>query len=322
MIAAVDRREVPLAPLLCPFDRSAERFREVTDKELLCVDLQLAAEPAADLRRDHAHLVLSEAKIQRNDELHEMRDLRGRPERELSGLELRRDRTRFHRVRDETLVDDPLIDLDLGILEGLVDVATFDRIREYEVRPELLVKDRRACFEGLGRIDHDRKRLVVDRDQVRRAFRGIARVRDDGRDGVARVACLVGRDRHVLRPVHARDGDEDRQHAGHLEVLPGEDGDDAGLLLGGGRVDPADPRVGVRAAHERQVRHPLQHHVVGERPLARDEARVLFAGHTRADVGGSGCAGHRFTSAATFGRAPAVWRISADAERIAFTMLW
>ena len=144
----MDRREVPLAPLLRPLHRSPERFREVTDEELLGVHLQLAAEAAADLRGDHADFVLSQAQVERDDELHEVRDLRGAPERELAGLELRGDRARLHRIRDEALVDDPLADPDLGILEGLVDVAAFDRIREDQVRAELLMNDRSARFEG------------------------------------------------------------------------------------------------------------------------------------------------------------------------------
>ena len=183
------------------------------------------------------------------------------------------------------------------------------------------MNDRSAGFEGFRRIDHDRKGLVVDRDQVCRAFRRIARVGDDRSDGIACIACLVGRDRHVLRSIHARNADEHWQHAGRLEVFPRQNGDHAWLFLRGPRVDPADPGVGVRAPNKGEVRHALEHHVVGEGPLARDEARVLFARKTRADVGGIRCGGHRVTSAATLGRAPAVCRISADAERIAFTML-
>ena len=105
----------------------------MTDEELLGVHLQLAAEAAADLRGDHADFVLSQAQVERGDELHEVRDLRGAPERELAGLELRSDRTRLHRIRDEALVDDPLADSDFGILEGLLDIAAFDRIREDQV---------------------------------------------------------------------------------------------------------------------------------------------------------------------------------------------
>src|SRR5438309_4080070 len=172
MVAAMDRREISLPPLLRPLDRTAEGLREVTDKELLGVDLELAAEAAADLWRDHAHLVLSEAEVERDDELHEVRDLGAAPERELARLELGRDRARLHRIRNETLVHDPLTDFDLGVLECLVDVAAFDRVREHEVRPKLFMDDRRARFEGFGRVDHDRKRLVIDRDEVRGALRG------------------------------------------------------------------------------------------------------------------------------------------------------
>ena len=296
----MDRREIALAPLLRPFHRTTERLRQITDEELLGVDLELAAESTADLRRDHAHLVLPKAEVERDDELHEVRDLRRRPERELARLELRGHGARLHRVRDEALVDDALSHFDLGVLERLVDVAALDRVREDEIGAELLVDDRRARFERLRRVDHHRKRLVVHRDQIRRSLRGVTRIRDDRGDRVARIPRFVGRDRHVLRAVHARNGDEHGQHARRLELGAREHRDDTGLLLGGGGVDPADAGVRVRTPHERHVRHALQHHVVGESPLTRDEARVLFACDARSDVFRIGGDGHGCTSAAIF----------------------
>ena len=230
-----------------------------------------------------------------------MRDLRGRPERELAGLELRGGRTRLHRVRNEALVDDPLRDRDLRVLERLVDVAALDRVREDEVRAELLVNDRCAWFEGLGGVDHHGEGFVVDRDQVRGPLCGVARIRDDRDDRIAGVSRLVDGDRHVLRAVHARHRDEHRQHSGRLELFAGQHCDDAGLLLGGSGVDPSDPRVRVRASHEGHVRHALQHYVVGEGRIASDETRVFLPSEARADVGRVGRGGHRFTSAATFG---------------------
>src|SRR5437867_8249189 len=129
----MDRREIALAPLLRPFHRTTERLRQITDEELLGVDLELAAESTADLRRDHADLVLPKAEVERGDQLHEVRDLRRRPERELAGLELRGHGARLHRVRDKALVDDALSDLDLSVLERLVDVAALHRVGEDEV---------------------------------------------------------------------------------------------------------------------------------------------------------------------------------------------
>ena len=224
------RGEVSLTPLLGPLHRAAEGLREVPDQELLCINLELAAEATADLRRDHAHLVLREPEAQRGDELHEVWDLRRRPERELPCLELGCGRAGLHRVRDETLVDQVQRDFHLRVPEGLVDVPALHRIGEDEVRPELLVDDRRARLERLGRVDHDGERLVIHRDCVRRALRGVAGLGHDRRDGIAGVPDLIGRDRHVLRGALLWDRDEDRQHAGGLEVLTGQHRDHAGLL--------------------------------------------------------------------------------------------
>src|SRR5207244_12530956 len=98
-----------------------------------------------------------------------------------------------------------------------------------------------------------------------------------------------------------------RSHAGRLEVFPRQNSDHAWFFLRGLRVDPADPGVSVRAPNQGEVRHALEHHVVGEGPLTCDEPRVLFARNTRADVGGICCSGHRVNYAATLGRAPGLW---------------
>ena len=45
--------------------------------DLLAVDLQLGAEAAADVRRDHAHLVLGHAELEGDEQAQEVRDLGG-----------------------------------------------------------------------------------------------------------------------------------------------------------------------------------------------------------------------------------------------------
>ena len=69
-----------------------------------------------------------------------------------------------------------------------------------------------------------------------------------------------------------------------LDVLAGEHGQHAGHGLGRGLVDAADPRMGVRAAHEVGVGLAVLVDVVGVAALAGDEALVLLADDRGADA--------------------------------------
>src|SRR5207249_2579228 len=149
----------------------------------------------------------------------------------------------------------------------------------------------------------------------------LVRVGDDSRDRVTCVAGPITREWHVLRAVHPRHRDEHGEHAGGLRVLAGHDGNDAGLLARGRRVDATDPRVRMRTPYQRDVDHTGQGHVIGEDAATPDEPRIFLARRARADVGGRCGSGHLFTSAHTFIGVVAP-RISVAAERIALTMLW
>ena len=61
-----------------PAHRPLEPARQVRDERLLAVDVQLRAEAAADVGRDHAEVVLRDAEHAGELEPHEVRDLRRR----------------------------------------------------------------------------------------------------------------------------------------------------------------------------------------------------------------------------------------------------
>src|SRR6185312_10602445 len=65
--------------------------------------------------------------------------------------------------------------------------------------------------------------------------------------------------------------------AADLDVLAGEDGDDAGRGLGLARVDPAERRVRVRAAQKIGVGLIRAVDVVDVVAFAREEAEIFFA---------------------------------------------
>ena len=109
--APVDGGHVVLRALLDPLHRPADLAAERQRQRLLRVDVQLRAEAAADVGRDDPQLRLGDAGHAGERHLRDVRDLRGRPQRELA---LGRDRhrqtaARLDRVRDQARLDVPLL---------------------------------------------------------------------------------------------------------------------------------------------------------------------------------------------------------------------
>ncbi len=87
---------------------------------------------------------------------------------------LRERRPRLHRVRDQALVDDPLLHDDVGGAEGRLDVAARDVPVEADVVRDVGVDLRRALLRRLPRVDDHGQRLVVHLDRVGGVARGVA----------------------------------------------------------------------------------------------------------------------------------------------------
>ncbi len=259
-------------------------------EDLLGVDVELGAEAAADVGRDHADLVLGGRGDQRDHQPQDVGDLRRRVERHLAGRGDRvgDDAARFHRRGDEPLLQVLALDHDLGVGEGLLE-GLLRRHREVEVEALVVaqvgVDEVGALGHGGLHVDDRRERLVVDLDVLERIGGLVAVAADHHRDAVADVARRVHRQRHVRRVLHVR---RDRPGARQRAVLPlqvraGERRDHAGLRERSGHVDARDARVRHGAAQHGHVEHAGQLHVVGPRRLARDQPRVLLAQHDPAD---------------------------------------
>jgi hypothetical protein len=124
------------------------------------------------------------------------------------------------------------------------------------------VHERRARLRGLDGIEHRSEFLVVDVDRVQRLRRLSPRPRRDGRDWIARVQRAVEREHGLvadLRPVRPV-----RAH------VVGKQHDAA--VRHGRRVDPADPRVGVRRAQDPGMQDPRQLDVLRVPDAAPDHA--------------------------------------------------
>src|SRR5271166_374276 len=91
----------------------------------------------------------------------------------------------LYRHRRQPWVDDAEFENLVCLFEGGVHVAAREVPREGNVRPELGMRERRAFFERLLRIDHRRERLVVYVDEVECVSRDRPRLGDDDRYRVA-----------------------------------------------------------------------------------------------------------------------------------------
>ncbi len=137
MIAAMRRRLIVLAAGFGPLDRAAQLHRAERGDEFAGVRGDLAAEPAAHFRSDHAQLVLGHAGDERSEEAEDVRVLRRVPERQLAGRgdPVGQRRSRFHRGRNQPLLDDAILDDDIGFGERGVHVtAGHDPVKRLVVR--------------------------------------------------------------------------------------------------------------------------------------------------------------------------------------------
>jgi hypothetical protein len=224
----------------------------------------------------------------------DVRDLRGRPHRELvrRGDRGHDDAARLHRGRQQALLaeaashDDRVV---AGRRDGLgvVGAGTREVEQEAAVGALVAVHERRALGERCLHVDDRRQLVVLDGDGLERVGGRVAVAGHDHRDAVTDVAHLVGGERRVDRRDHVRG---DRPGAGHRrahdvgEVGPAVGGDDARHLERGRHVDRQDPRVGHGAAQHGHVQQPGQGDVVGPGGLAGDELRVLLAAPPAAEL--------------------------------------
>ena len=185
-VAAVDRRDRVLRALLDPLHRRAEAARERDGEQLLGVDVELGAEAAADVRRDHAQLRLGHPERGRGEQPQDVRYLRRRPERDVAaGLRPRDDAARLDRVRDQRR-------LDVAVLHDHVGRRRRRRPSRASRRSETFVPSSSwtsvapSCAAA-STSTIDVERLVVDLDELGRVDRVRPRVGDHDRDAVALV---------------------------------------------------------------------------------------------------------------------------------------
>ena len=322
--AAVDRRHPRLAAGLGPPGGDAQAPRQRHGEELLGVDVQLGAEPAADGRGDHPHLLFRHAIGDGDHHLEDVGDLRGRVEREVAAVRRRDgdDAAGLHGRRDEPLVPVALVH-DVGrVGKGALDRLGVGRQRpgEAAVGAEALV-DHHPVAGRILDVDHRVERVVVDHHGVDGVGGLVPAVGHHHGDDVAHVARLVERHGPVVGGLHVVG---DRPGARHrvgpcAPVAQVGAREDVPHARHGGRragVDAGDAGVGERAADHPHPQGAGDHQVVDEARLAGDQPAVLLAEHPVADG-----AGRRRLLGGGHAVTPGRSRPSA-AARTAPTMLW
>jgi hypothetical protein len=231
--------------------------------------------------------VLRQAGHQGQHQPQDVRDLGGRVDRVLVALgqRLHHHAARLHRGRDQPLLQVPPLDHDVGLGLGRVVVAAVEGPQERLVGA-LVGVHQDLVLERLLHV-HDRgQRVVVDLDRLQRVRGRVAVAGHHHGDALADVPDLVDRERVVVGVHHVRGH---RPRAGQRaelvgEVGAGEGGHHPGPLQRSGHVDPGDPGVRDRAAHDRHVQQARHRDVVGPPGPAGDQPAVLLAAQRLADV--------------------------------------
>ena len=174
--------EEALAALGRPLDRAVDALRRPHHRRLFGVEVDLRAEAAADVGRDHAHLVLGQAEHERRHQQPlDVRVLVRDVERvAVVGAAVRRDRgARLDRVRDQPVVDDVELRDVRGLGERGVDRRLVaERPRVALVARRAVVDLRRARLQRVDAVDDRGQHVVVDVDQLGGVLRLVGRLGD------------------------------------------------------------------------------------------------------------------------------------------------
>ena len=261
-------------------------------------DLELSAEAAADVGGDHPNLALGDPEHGGGEDPHEVRHLRGGPDRDLLTGRVDRDRARLHEGRDQSLLavlplDDDAVDPSCG--DDIVDVVAGAGIGGVELPVGALVRAQVRVREHLVgerrlEVEHRRELLVVDVDEFGRVARLGSGAGDHDSDDLAGERDPVDGHRRMVGSLLIR---RDRPGTGQAallvgQVCAGQHRDDVRRSLSRAGLDVGDLGVRERAAHQRDVQHAREGEVVGPAGPTGDQALVLLAATITADLGDGG----------------------------------
>ena len=300
---AMDGRLAPFRPRLRPANRQVVFAGEGNAEEFFGVDVEFGPEPSANRGRDNTHLVFGYAERQRDHDFENVRNLRRRVQRHVAPERLGNcnDCSRFHRCRNEALLDVPLFHRVGGGGEGGVNVTLL--LLNFEIpcvrliRSDLIVNDD-SIADCVFEIDHRLERFVDDIDEFCSVASSLGGLSNHACDSVADVVRLGHCERQVRWILHVGGH---RPCAGHrsgpqvCEIGTGVCGSHTGVRARRGGVDRHDSRASVWTSDHRKVKRTRYRKVRGEPGLSSQESRIFLSKHPSAKH--SGCfMGHRHRS--------------------------
>ena len=284
-------------------DRPAGLQRHEGDERFV-LRVLLAAEPAARIRCEDAHLRERQLEHACDDALQPVRVLDRAPDGDPVAVRGGDERMRLDGELGDHREAVGAVDDDVGRRRGGIDIAPAIvvlakdvRRRERVARAERRVLDERRVRREGSRDRRDRgQRLVLDPDETSGLLGGIEGLGGDRSDRFAVVVRLADRDHRPVAELRAEARDRLGQIRGGHRQADARDGE------GRARVDRNDPRPGAVDRDELRVERPLQADV-GDVDLAtRHPVDAADAGRGVADAAGSDIAvssrAHRANSSA------------------------
>src|SRR5919112_1425181 len=204
LAAPVYGRMVVLRPIFDPLDGDTKLPGQGQCYGLLGVHVQLGAEASAHVGGDNPELLLRYPARQGEYELGYVGDLGRRVQHVLAVLRLPLcdGRPRFDGVGDQPLLDVALLDRDIRLVEGVIDIPVRQAQAVAHVGPEVLVHQRRVLSKGSLHVGHHVQRLGVDLDKLQSVLGLVAVGCDHHGYRVAHEVDLAPRHGPVVRRLH------------------------------------------------------------------------------------------------------------------------
>ena len=165
LVEGLRGRDQVLQAIAGPLHRAAELARQRGDEDLLGIQGRLAAEPAADVGRNHPHAVGRQIERLAQRVANDAGNLGGGVQGQAPRPVLRQARPVLDRHRRLAMEAEATADGYGGLREVHVHVAARELAGDDDVRGGVLVQQRRAGGGGRLGIGRRRQRLVVDLDQ-------------------------------------------------------------------------------------------------------------------------------------------------------------
>ncbi len=286
VIACMSIGEKRFEPVDGKLDGPPEQHAGHHGGDFVGIEVELHSESAADVRRDHSHLVLRYLQMPAEYLLHlERRLVRvDHRQRALRGVKVGDQAAAFERHRKLALEPELFGDHKIGLGKRLRGLALLQCVIERNIVPEFRV-DRYTRAEGLLVVGRRRQFLPFDGDELGCVLRlgpALGNHRHDRLPLPHRA--LLDQERLRRRAVPgAMQGNADKRIAQRIEITRGKDRRYAWRLSCRFGVDPAQPGMGMRAAHEADVQHARQLDVVEITAMAAQQPLQFPPRHAGAD---------------------------------------